>query len=88
MVYRLIVSRDAHLDIDGIVEYIAIKLCNAAAAIGFLDDVEKSYRNIVQNPFMYSYCNDDKLRNQGYRKIPIKNYIILYLVDEKAQCRF
>ena len=85
MVYRLIVSKDAHLDIDSIIDYISGRLSNVTAAIGFLDDVEKSYRNIVENPFMYSYCNDDKLRNQGYRKIPIKNYTILYLVDEEAQ---
>ena len=85
MAYRLIVSKDAHLDIDGIVEYIAIILCNETAAVSFLDDVEKSYRNIAENPFMYSYCNDDILKIQGYRKIPIKNYIILYLVDEETQ---
>ena len=85
MAYKLIVSKDAHFDIYGIVEYIANKLSNATAAMGFLDDAEKSYRYISENPFMFSYCNDDRLRNQGYRKIPIKNYIILYLVDEEAQ---
>jgi len=85
MVYKLIVSKEAHLDIDGIVNYIAVKLSNVSAAICFLDDVEKSYKNIVENPFMYNFCNDVKLKNQSYRKIPIKNYLILYLVDEKLQ---
>jgi len=85
MAYRLIVTKDAHLDIDGIVEYIAVTLCNTSTAIGFIDEVEKSYRNIVVNPFMYSFCVDDKLRSQGYRRIPIKNYVILYLIDEDTQ---
>ena len=30
---------------------------------------------------MYAYCDDTKLRNDGYRKIPVKNYILLYRVD-------
>ena len=85
MAYKLIISKDVHFDIDGIVSYMVEKLKSTAAAMGFLDDVEKSYQNIVGNPLMYSFCNDDKLRNQGYRKIPIKNYIILYLADEKAR---
>jgi plasmid stabilization system protein ParE len=85
MTYKLNVSKDAHLDVDGIIEYMIVNLNNTAAAISFLDDVEKSYRNISENPFMYSYCNDDRLRHQGYRKIPIKNYLILYSADEKAR---
>jgi len=85
MVYKLIISKDVHSDIDGIVNYMVDKLKSAVAAAGFLDDVEKSYRNIVVNPLMYGFCNDDRLRNQGYRKIPIKNYIILYSVDEEAK---
>ena len=85
MAYKLIISKDAHFDIDGIVNYMVDKLQSTTAAIGFLDDVEKSYKNIIENPLMYSFCNDNKLRNQGYRKIPIKNYIILYSVDEKAK---
>jgi len=85
MVYKLIISKDVHLDIDGIVNYMVYKLKSPAAAAGFLDDVEKSYRNIVENPMMYGFCNDDKLRNQGYKKIPIKNYIILYSADEEAK---
>ena len=82
MAYKLIVSKDAHFDIDSIINYMIEKLHNMPAAIGFLNDVEKSYRNIVENPYMYSPCNDDKLRNQGYRKVTIKNYIVLYTVDE------
>ena len=81
MIYKLIVSQEAHSDIDDIVHYIFSELQNKNAAINFLNDVEKSYKNIIQNPFMYNLCNDDKLRYQGYRKIPIKNYIILYIVD-------
>jgi addiction module RelE/StbE family toxin len=88
MVYKLVVSKDAHRDIDEITSYIALELKNAQAAIAFLDDVEKSYRNVAENPFMYSLCNDERLRKDGYRKTAIKHYLVLYRVDEAANTVF
>lgn len=82
MDYRLIVSREAHADIDEITEYIAGKLHNPQAASGFLDDVDKSYRSVVKNPHLYALCTDERLRDKGYRRITIKNYLIFYRVDE------
>ena len=82
MDYRLSVSTDAHNDIDEIINYIACELCNPQAAKDFLDDVHSSYCNVVKNPFMYSLCDDERLQLAGYRKIVIKNFLILYRVDE------
>ncbi len=82
MDYRLVVTREAHADIDEITEYIAGKLRNPQAAAGFLDDVEKSYRGVVKNPHLHALCTDERLRGKGYRRIIIKNYLIFYRVDE------
>lgn len=54
MDYKLVVSKEAHKDIDDIVHYIAIELVNPTAAANFLDDVERSYFEVVNNPRMYS----------------------------------
>ena len=83
MIYKLIVSKEADEDIADIVFYIVSELNNPGAASAFLDDVEKSYHNIVEKPAMYSLCNDYRLRNGGYRKIVIKNYLILYRINEE-----
>lgn len=88
MAYKLIVSKEAHKDIDDIVHYIAVELVNPAAAAGFLEDVEKSYHTVVNNPRMYSLCQDARLSREGYRKIVIKNYLILYRIDDEAQAVF
>ena len=85
MAYKLIVSNEAHKDIDDIVHYIAVELVNPAAAAEFLNDVEKSYHAVVNNPRMYSLCNDARLSRDGYRKIVIKNYLILYRIDDEAK---
>lgn len=83
MAYRLIVSKEAHEDIGDIIRYIALELANPGAASGFLDDVDKSYRNVVDNPHMYCLCDDNRLRRDGYRKIVIKNYLILYRINDE-----
>jgi toxin ParE1/3/4 len=85
MVYKLIVSKEAHIDIDNIVTYIAVELANSSAAIDFLDDVERSYRAITNNPRMYSLCDDSILKKDGYRKIVIRNYLVFYRIDEEKK---
>ena len=88
MVYNIVVSKEAHKDMDDIVHYIAIELVNPAAAAGFLEDVEKNYHTVINNPSMYSLCQDAKLSREGYRKIVIKNYLILYRIDDETQTVF
>ncbi|MBS3970275.1 MAG: type II toxin-antitoxin system RelE/ParE family toxin [Clostridia bacterium] len=85
MEYKLIVSKEAHNDIDDIVNYIALKLANPTAAASFLDDVEKSYYEVINKPRMYSLCQDVRLSREGYRRIVIKNYLILYRIDDDAK---
>jgi addiction module RelE/StbE family toxin len=88
MAYKLIVSKEAHRDVDEITNYIANELKNTVAAVGFLNDVESGYRHVEGNPFMYGFCNDERLRNEGYRKIPIKNYLVVYRTDEAQKSVF
>lgn len=83
--YKLVVTELAHQDLDSIVSYIAVQLANPAAASDFLDDVDKCYGYLKSNPMMYSKCNDSRLEKEGYRKAVIKNYILVYKVDESAK---
>ncbi len=85
MAYKIVISKEAHKDIDDIVNYIAIELANPTAATSFLDDVEKSYTEVLNNPRMYSLCQDARLSREGYRKIVIKNYLVLYRIDDEAK---
>ena len=88
MVYKLIVSKDAHNDANDIAAYITYELSNAQAASRFLDNVEASYRQITDNPFMYALCADTRLREKGYRKVVIKNYLVIYRVDEAKKTAY
>lgn len=80
--YKLEVSELAHMDLDNIISYIAKELSNPVAASKFLDEVEKCYDYLKNNPYMYERCQDACLEKETYRKATIKNYVIVYKVDE------
>lgn len=83
--YRLLLSELAHRDLDHIVSYIAVQLANSIAATNFLDEVRKCYGYLKSNPLMYERCHDACLEKEGYRKATIKNYVLVYKVDEAAK---
>jgi len=83
--YKLVVSELAHKDLDNIVSYISVDLASPMAATNFLDEVEKCYNYLKDNPFMYERCYDSRLEQEAYRKATIKNYVLVYKVDESAR---
>ncbi|KPU46064.1 plasmid stabilization system protein [Oxobacter pfennigii] len=83
--YKLVVSEIAHKDLDNIVSYIAVQLANPMAATNFLNEVEKCYGYLKSNPLMYERCHDAHLEKEAYRKAAIKNYVLVYKVDEPVR---
>lgn len=83
--YRLVVSELAHSDLDNIVSYIVVQLANPIAAANLLDEIEKCYGCLKSNPLMYERCHDAYLGKEGYRKATIKNYVLVYKVEEAAR---
>lgn len=83
--YELCVSELAHRDLDRIVSYIAVQLANPMAASDFLDEVGTRYAYLRSSPMMYSECQDKRLRAEGYRKVVIKNYVLVYKIDEASK---
>ncbi len=82
--YKLFVSKFAHEDLDNIISYIAVQLSSPAAATNFLNEVEKCYGYLKSNPFIYERCKDIRLEKEGYRKATIKNYVLVYKINEMA----
>ena len=81
--YKIDISELAHNDLDRIVSYIAVNLASPMAATNFLDEVEKCYDYLKHNPYMYAKCQNMRLEKEGYRKIPIKNYLLIYKIVEE-----
>lgn len=85
MVYKIVRTNSYQRDLDGAVGYIVLSLANKAAAISLLNAIEKIYDDLERMPLMYGFCSDPRLRAMKYHKAVIKNYIMVYTVDETAK---
>lgn len=82
MAYKLVKTDSFQRDLDAAIAYIALTLENKAAASSLLDAVEQSFDGLERMPLMYGFCNDPRLRALGYHKAVLKNYVMVYKVDE------
>ena len=82
MVYNLEVSDRAEAELDRILCYISENLAAPKAAADFADEVYACYDRLEENPYLYEECRDPRLKSEGYRRVVIKNYILLYKVYE------
>lgn len=85
MAYKLIVSKLADSDLDAILAYIVTRLCNPKAAADFVEEVEKRYVLLVEQPKMFPLSQNLRLRGKGYRKVVIDNFVMLYRVVEQKE---
>lgn len=85
MAYKIQITPGAEQHLDNLIYYIMNVLCNPDAALNLLSEIEEIYRKLIHNPKMYERSEDLLLQARGYRKIPVDNYVILYLVDDERQ---
>lgn len=85
MAYKIRETRLATRDLDGILAYISRDLANPSAAASFVEQIQACYENLTQMPRMYALCRDPRLREKGYRKAVIKNYIMVYRCREQEK---
>ena len=85
MAYDLFVTEAAHGDLEEALGYIAGDLANPSAAGNLLKQVEDVYGQLKDFPLLYENCRDLRLRNLGYRKVVIGNFVLVYhpVEDEK-----
>ncbi|MDR0325924.1 MAG: type II toxin-antitoxin system RelE/ParE family toxin [Oscillospiraceae bacterium] len=85
MGYKIQVSDTAESNIDGILVYMLDTLKSPGTAVGFLDDLKRTYEYLEESPYIYSVCKDAFLARQGYRSAVIKSYLIFYQIEEDVK---
>ena len=86
--YRVVISPSADADLFGIFKYIAQELENPQAATDFADGVEKCYADLETFPSSHSFCDDPLFRFKGYRKYPVRNYLVIFrVIEERNEVR-
>jgi plasmid stabilization system protein ParE len=85
MAYDVFVTEAAHQDLDEALGYIAMQLENPGAASKLMQHVEACYAQLTDFPMLYEHCHDLRLRNLGYRKAVIDNFVLIYSPIETEQ---
>ena len=78
MIYDIVISDQAEIDLRGIFEYIAFELQapeNASGQLDRLDHMPKRYRQYELEPW----------KSRGLRVAPVDNYLVLYIPDDDTQ---
>ena len=85
MAYKVEIAPLANKDLEEILDYILRKLSNPSDAADLLAEVESCYSNLEKMPEMYERCRDVRLKAMGYRRITVKNYVIIYKIVESIK---
>jgi len=80
--YKLKITPAAAGDLDAIDTYITNTLFAPAAAQDLMADFDKSFHSLCNAPYRCELSRNATLREKGYRKLVVNNYVSLYLVDE------
>lgn len=81
--YLVKVTEQARGQLREIAQYIANELKNPDAALHTLDVLEESISSLSQFPQRVSLTEEEPWRSLGIHKLPLKNFLVYFLVDEK-----
>ena len=82
MLYKVGYTQKALADLDAVADYIKLKLCNISASNCIVENFFGEGDSLVAFPTRYPLCNDAFLRAWGIRFVPVKNYLLFYVVRE------
>ena len=82
MQYSIVYTRLAKSDIGEIVTYISETLKAPKAALDLVSALEKSIKTLEKFPYAHQVYITNKMLENEYRFIPVKNYLVFYTVKE------
>ena len=84
MNYKIHITQIAERDIEEASDYIDFTLMNPAAIDAMLDEIEEKVSALSAMPAKYALVKDRVLRVWKIRLIPIKNYLLFFMIKEKT----
>ena len=80
--YKIIITPTAQREMIKIYEYIMDELYNIKASYNLMNLVEDAILELKFQPYVYAKIEKIDELDREYRRITIKNYVILYTIDE------
>lgn len=81
--YKIIFTNDAVEEMDNIFTYISEKLYNPTSARKLMKEINDSIEELQYTANSYKVIKKHPDLEMEYRRIIIKNYVIIYTIDEK-----
>ncbi len=72
-------------DLDGIYTYIAKTLLEPKTALDLVDTIEQEIFTLESIPYRCPERKTGSYANKGYRQLLVKNYTVIYRIDEAAK---
>lgn len=85
MRYLVKVTPHAILQIQDTIAYISKELMVPETARAWSDYLEKQISGLDTMPERFSIVEDEPWKSRGYRKMPVKNFLVYYYVDEEIK---
>lgn len=83
--FNLKITPAAENDLDEIYNYISNSLLAPISAQNLMDKIEDNIKMLCDFPYKCELSRNELLRQKGYRKLIVDNYVALYLVDEQRK---
>ena len=80
--YSVKLMKRAQRDLDGIYTYIAQTLLEPGTALALVEKIDQEILSLEQIPYRWPERRRGAYANRGYRQMLVKNYTVIYRVDE------
>ena len=81
--YKVLISPQAYEELEAIYKYIAMSLLSPAAANSTLEAIKNAILSLDEMPIVVLLEKSADMPMLGYRQLFVKNYTVIYRVDEK-----
>ncbi|MFO7730003.1 MAG: type II toxin-antitoxin system RelE/ParE family toxin [Spirochaetia bacterium] len=85
VVYKLVYLPLARQDMVDITGYISRNLANPQAAMVLAEELVKAISKLAKFPYTHAVYFPIRPLQHEYRKLIVRNYLVLYRVDEEAK---
>ena len=85
MRYEVKLTPQAIGQIEETVQYISKILLTPETAQKWVDTLQREIRKLDSMPLRYPLTEEEPWRTKGIRKMPVKNFLVYYLVDEEKK---
>ena len=83
--YTVKITTQAQEQLNEMIRYINYTLQAPGTAMKRLDTLEKEIASLAQFPNCVPLTEEEPWHSQGIHKLPVKNYLIYFWVDEEAK---